>query len=50
MTDLQSELATLMKTLEGEKEKANNLQISLLEVMELKQHEVSCVVHLQARR
>ena len=41
MTDLQSELAMLTKVLEGEKEKANNLQISFLEVMELKQHEVS---------
>ena len=49
MTDLQSELAMLTKVLEGEKEKANNLQISFLEVMELKQHEVSRVLHFQSR-
>ena len=47
MTDLQSELAMLTKVLDGEKEKANNLQISFLEVMELKQHEVSRVLHFQ---
>ena len=47
ITGLQSELAALTKALEGEKEKADNLQVSFVEVMELKQHEVRHILRFR---
>ena len=41
MADLRSQVESVVRALEGEKEKADNLHGSFVEVMELKQNEVS---------